>query len=168
MRNLQPKLGDFGVVRTGGALARVIRVGTDSWMNHAFVYVGNGQVIEAQPGGARLNSAEFYDHARFHIAWSTDLIPLTDMQRSNIAAWALKQKGVGYNWSDIAALSLHCIGLGTPKWAEKRIEDDNRLICSQLVDKAYRLSGVKLFDDGRLSGAVTPGDLWNLLLARGW
>jgi hypothetical protein len=36
------------------------------------------------------------------------------------------------------------------------------LICSQLVDRACELAGVHLFDDGRLSGQVTPGDLYTL------
>lgn len=168
MGKVQPKLGDFGLVRTPGLGSRLIRIGTDSWMNHAFVCVGDGKVMEAEPGGARLTSVDYYNHARFNVAWSTDLIPLTDTQRKDIAYYALQQKGVPYNWLDIAALTTSCLGMGTPDWAAKIIENDKRLICSQLVDKSYRKAGVHLFDDGRMTGSVTPGDLWNLLLARGW
>lgn len=168
MRHVQPKLGDFGLVRTPDLGGRIIRLGTDSWMNHAFIYVGNGHVIEARPGGAGFANVDSYTHPQFHLAWSTDLIEIDDYTRDKIVKWAVAQQGVGYNWLDIAALSLHCIGLGTPAWARKKIEDDDRLICSQLVDKAYRLAGVKLFDDGRLPGSVTPGDLWNRLLGLGW
>jgi hypothetical protein len=43
------------------------------------------------------------------------------------------------------------------------IADSGHLICSQLVDLCYLRAGAHLFDDGRLPGDVTPGDLWKLL-----
>jgi hypothetical protein len=164
MDNLPPKLGDFGLVRTPDIGGRIIRIGTDSWMNHALVYVGDNNVIEARPGGAGFNVIDNYSNPKFHLTWSTDLIPLTDDERAKIVHYALAQKGVKYGWPDIAALSLKTLGYDTPAWVDKRIERDDRLICSQLVDRAYMLSGVHLFNDGRLSMDVTPGDLWNLVL----
>jgi hypothetical protein len=165
---VKPKLGDFGLVRTPDFGGRVIRIGTDSWMNHAFIYVGDGKIIEARPGGADYNEVQSYAKQNFHLSWSTDLIPLTQYQREAIAKEAIAQRGIKYNWADIGALSLSSLGFGTPPWAAKIIENDHRLICSQLVDKVYRKCDVHLFNDGRLTGSVTPGDLWNLLLAAGW
>jgi hypothetical protein len=46
-----------------------------------------------------------------------------------------------------------------------RIERADRLVCSQLVDKAYLLAGEHLFSDGRYPGEVTPGDLLDLITA---
>ena len=37
------------------------------------------------------------------------------------------------------------------------------MICSQLVDEAYKRAGVQLFDDNRLPGDVDPNDLWELI-----
>ncbi len=37
------------------------------------------------------------------------------------------------------------------------------MICSQLVDQSYQDAGVHLFSDGRWSGYVTPGALFERL-----
>jgi cell wall-associated NlpC family hydrolase len=56
------------------------------------------------------------------------------------------------------ALALLRLGV-RPKWLTRYVADKGRLICSQLVDEAYRLGGIHLFNDGRPSQDVTPGDL---------
>jgi len=132
-------------------------------MNHAVVYVGDNNVIEARPGGAGFNVIDSYSNPKFHLTWSTDLLPLTEDDRAQIVHFAHAQIGVKYGWPDIAALSAKTFGFSSKK-INQIIEDENRLICSQLVDRSYMLSGVHLFNDGRLSGEVTPGDLWNLVL----
>jgi hypothetical protein len=151
-----PELGAFGVVRTNGLAAWLIRFGTHSKVNHAFIYVGDGRIIEAQPGGAIESDASKYPDA----IWSNLYLP--DVKRVEIAAWAKQQIGVPYGWPDIAALSLACLGI-KPGFIARRIERMDRLICSQLADKAYMLSDVHLFQDGRLPGQVTPGDLLHLI-----
>jgi uncharacterized protein YycO len=151
-----PNVGDYGVVRTSGAAGALIRFGTRSTVNHAFVHIGDGQIVEAQPGGAIISPATNYPDA----IWSHR--DLTDSDRASIAHWAKQQVGVPYGWPDIAALAFACYGI-TNKQINQRIERMDRLICSQLVDKAYMLAGVHLFDDGRLTQAVTPGDLLNLI-----
>jgi uncharacterized protein YycO len=169
MTNIQPQLGDFGLVRSADIGGRLIRIGTDSYMNHALVYVGEhaeGNIIEAHPGGASYNNVSAYADPKKRLTWSTGLFDLTDAQREAIAAWAIAQQGVPYNWVDIAAITLKILGFSSKK-IDGVIENDQRLICSQLVDKAYLLAGVHLFDDGRLPGQVTPGDLYNLLLDKG-
>jgi cell wall-associated NlpC family hydrolase len=161
-----PEIGAFGVVRTNGWAAWVIRYGTHSTVNHAFVYIGNGRIIEAQPGGAIESDATRYPAA----IWSS--MPLPDATRTKIAVWAQAQQGIGYGWADIAALALAVIlravlprkvATAILRVIARRIERMNRLICSQLADKAYALAGVHLFDDDRLPGEVTPGDLLRLI-----
>jgi uncharacterized protein YycO len=125
-----PALGDYGTVRTNGWAGLAIRIGTHSTVNHAFVYVGDGQIVEAEPDGARLASVDEYANTQ----WSN--IELTDVQRSAIATQARLMLGVPYGWPDIAALSLACVGIHSPA-INRRIEDEHRLICSQLVDRAY-------------------------------
>lgn len=166
-----PDLGDFGVVATYGnrldrTIGRLIRWDTASPVNHAFVYVGGDQIVEAQPGGAVVSASNEYDD----IIWSTGHIPLTDSQRSAIAADAWLDVGIGYSWLDIAAIAFvqarwhrGKFNAGGPlaRAAERRISRLNRLICSQLVDLAYERAGVHLFTDGRPSGLVSPGDLYS-------
>jgi hypothetical protein len=147
-----PEIGDYAGVRTAGWAGRVIRWGTHSKVNHAFVYVGDGLIIEA--------------------IWSH--VPLDPATRQHIAGWAIAQRGVGYGWADIAALSMAVVlravmprkaATAVIRLVASRIERVDRLICSQLVDKAYLLAGVHLFSDGRYPGEVTPGDLLDLITA---
>lgn len=167
MRLVEPEIGDFALVRTSGFEGRIIRAGTDSWYNHALLYVGDGRAIQAQPHGAEICAVADWSHPQYRIAWSTGLINPTYEQRKAIAAWGTAQKGVPYGWLDIAALSAKTFHISVP-YFNQVIENEKRLICSQLVDKAYELAGVHLFEDGRLTGDVTPGDLWNLLLDAGY
>lgn len=40
--------------------------------------------------------------------------------------------------------------------------------CSAFTDAAFTYAGVKVFDDGRPFGGVTPMDLYRLFLSKGW
>lgn len=170
-----PALGDFGLIATWGnwrdAIAgALIRWGTDSPVNHTFVHIGGHQLVEAAPGGARTRDLDEYDpHA---ITWSTGRIPLDDVQRDGIAtaARAISGTRIGYGWLDLVAIALGQRRLGgvvdveaalrDQPWWVKRIVSTGTLICSQLVDLVYESAGVPLFDDDRLPGLVSPGDLW--------
>lgn len=157
-------LGDFGVTATGGTAAKLIRWGTQSSVNHAFVVIGGGYIIEADPGGAKVNHLSNYPHAIF----STGSISLTDVQRLAIVDAAHDLLGTPYGWPDIVCIALAQRRLGglmtSSNPIAKRISREDRLICSQLVDKAYELAGVHLFTDGRLPGLVSPGDLLDLII----
>ena len=151
-------LGAFGVVKTGGWVARAIRVITRSTVNHAFVRVGDdGSIVEAEPKGAA-HGADGYPAA----IWSTG--PLDDEQRTKVAREALRLVGTPYNFVDVAALGVaKILHQRTPRWVARRLSRPDRLQCAQLVDEAYLRAGIHLFDDGRLPGEVTPGDLLDLI-----
>jgi len=167
-----PLPGDFGVVRTSGPwldrlAAWAIRWGTNSPVNHAFIATTNGRIVEAVRH-VQLGYADEYDD----IVWSTgrlapELTPSTS-QRDEIVATALSMVGDKYNALDIVAIGLAQKRLGHTvsdrTWWAKRLSNDGREICSQLVDKAYFAAGIHLFEDGRLPGLVSPGDLYDLLL----
>jgi uncharacterized protein YycO len=166
-----PLLGDFGLVhRANGKwldqiAQHVIEWGTDSPYCHAFVYVGNGQIVEAVRHVQVVPVTNYRD-----IVWSTGkLAPEhtpTDVQRQAIARAAMSFVGQSYNILDIAAIALAQARLGHvvdgDEWWVKRLSDDHMQICSQLVVNAYRLGGIDL-SPGRLSGLVSPGDLGHLL-----
>lgn len=172
MGAVQPEYGDFGVVATKGKLldriaARLIRWDTDSPVNHAFIYIGGGQIIEAA-NTVRVGWAAEYED----ILWSTGRLPAeltpTDRQRDAIVNAAAYMLGERYNWLDIVAIGLAQKRLGQlvddRTWWAKRLSKDGREICSQLVDDAYNQAGVHLFQDGRLPGLVSPGDLYRLIV----
>ena len=155
-----PNLGEFMVVRTGGWVASAIRAITHSGVNHAALYVGHGQIIEAQPGGARLTRITAYPKA----IWSHQ--DLSMPAREAVVKAALGLVKTPYNFLDIGAQALvRVFHWHAPSWALKRLSSPARLQCAQLVDVAYEKAGIRLFKDGRPGGLVSPGDLYDLIEA---
>jgi len=158
--------GDFGLVRMEGHVGRMIRVG--QWLNgdgfadfeHAFVYVGDNRIVEAQPGGARETGLADYDGRP--IAWSTGKVPVTDEQRAAIVDAAYSYLGVPYSFADYVSLTLARFHLRLP-FVRRYVAATGHMICSQLVDQCYQDAGVHLFADRRWPGDVTPGDLYRLI-----
>lgn len=159
-----PEIGDFGLVKMNGDSGRLIRFG--QWLNgdgfadyeHAFVYVGNDRIIEAEPSGAKLSHVTEYRD----VVWSTGWIDVTDAQRRVIAQTARGLEGIRYSFADyfaIAAKRLHVPGSGLLK---NYVGSSRHMICSQLVDYCYQKAGIQLFNDKRWNGYVTPADLYGL------
>lgn len=174
-----PQPGDFGLVPCTGrnfidkAAMAFERWGTDSKYGHAFVYMGNNQIVEAEPGGARKVDLH-YDPAT--IFWSTGRINLDVRDRLEITELAdgFAERRTPYGWADIFAIAIaqrragHLIdptaSIDDQPWWVRRIQSLDTVICSQLVDLCYQGAGIQLFDDHRIAGLVSPGDLWRLLL----
>ncbi|WP_329565415.1 hypothetical protein [Kitasatospora sp. NBC_01266] len=162
-----PRPGDFAVVSMGGEVGRLIRLG--QWLNgdgfanyeHAFVLVGDDEVIEAQPGGARQAPLAEYD--THLIRWSSGHIQLTNDQRVEIVAAARGCLRVPYSFLDYAALAAHRVHLPGSSLLKGYVADTRHQICSQLVDQCYQDAGIHLFGDGRWPGYVTPADLYRLI-----
>lgn len=157
--------GDFGLVAIQGAAGKLIEVG--QWFagdgfepfEHAFLYVGNGQIVEAQPGGAKLSPADKYDSRV--VRWSTGLIVPKDGEK--IADMGRFFVGVPYSAADYFAIATHRLHLWPSDVLLKRyVASTKRLICSQLVDAAWRGAGEPLFPH-EWAGYVTPGSLAELL-----
>jgi uncharacterized protein YycO len=160
----EPLCGDFALTRIHGITGAFISagqhlVGDGAPVQHAFVYVGNGYIVQAMPGGAEMIRLE--DASEPYI-WSTGRIPLTEVQRMFISEYAIGLVGTPYSFLDYSSIALAHYRI-RPRWVRDFVASTDHLICSQLVDEAYLRAGVHLFDDGRLPGDVTPGDLWWLL-----
>lgn len=157
---MTPTPGSIGLVSIRGNVGRLIRVG--QWLNgdgysrytHAYVYVGNGKIVEARPKGAVCVP-------QCH-SWDETLWLHCPPQYSRgVSLAALGLVGTPYSVLDyfaIAATRLHipCVGL------RQYVETSKHMICSQLADEAARRGGWHLFKDKRLPQDVTPGDLWEL------
>lgn len=169
--------GDFFCVQGGPATGPLIEFlerrdgdsGLASLFQHAGIVtaVGRGAdgmqvtIMEARSRGA----VEVPYHYRQHlILWSTGT--LAPAHRDQIVAAARGFQGVGYGWLDYLALTAHHYHLPAPG-LKSYIGSTRRLICSQLVDKAWELGGDHIYDDGRWPGYVKPADLAAVLLAKG-
>src|SRR5215469_4917221 len=166
---MMPEIGDFAVIPISGPVGKLISIG--EWLNgsafgaydHAEIYMGNNQTMGAYPGGAHLVDLP-QDQTGW--LWSTGHITLTEVQRNNIYLNAMECQGIPYGWADyfyLAALRLHLPAPGYKAY----MSDPKYLICSQLVDYCYMKSGVHLFNNNRLPGAVTPADLAKVILSNG-
>lgn len=167
-----PQPGDIGLTSSRAWTGRVIRslqalIDDDSFVTHTFLVLHDGYIIEAQPGGAKFNRLDKYPEAQF------TNIPLTDDERHRICVEGIKMHGVGYNWLDYLALGLTHFKIFPADFVRKRVEQSDKMICSQLCAEAYRRAGVDIFPDRRLPMDVTPGDLGRLaaektVLTTGW
>lgn len=160
MDDYTPQPGDFFLAQIrgfGGLLIRLAQAvsGDASRYTHAGVILDNGMLIEAMPGGARIVPVTTIIDNK-PLAFSR--YDLSDEMRARIVSQARSYEGVPYSFLDYLSLGLLALGL-RPKRLRARIHGSGHMICSQLVDKTYLTAGVHLFDDGRDSGDVTPGDL---------
>jgi len=157
-----PALGDIGITSVRGPIGRLISIG--EWLlgdgfapwDHAFVHVGDGQIIEAEPGpdGARLaDLAEYNDRA---VLW----LRCPDQYRAAVAHSARLLQGTRYSAADYFAIAAHRFHLPIPGLRDY-IDASGHLICSALADRAAELGGWHLFQN-RWRGYVTPADLAKL------
>jgi hypothetical protein len=167
-------LGDFGLVAMGGNVGKGVRAGERllrlledrkvpegaTRYGHAFIYVGDGMIVEARPGGAR-KTPNPYLH-RPELLWSSGWFPdLTDTMRSKIVLHAnmLAELRTPYSDLDYLAITAHALHIPAPG-LRSYIETSKHMICSQAVDWCYE--PYRLFKDDRWDGFVTPMDLAGL------
>lgn len=159
-----PERGDIGLVPIGGNVGKLIRVG--QWLNgdgfrnyeHAFMYIQDGKMVEAQPGGAVYSDIDRYGSVE-NILW----LPCPDEYRSAVGSAAVALLGTPYSFLDYGALAA--VRLHMPSKAIRRyVMSTGHMICSQLVDEAASRGGWHIFTDGRLPQDVTPGDLSKVAL----
>jgi uncharacterized protein YycO len=160
---ITPLVGLIGLAPISGEVGRLIELG--QWLDgggfkqweHAFISLGNGLIVEAEPGGARIGNAGEYSS----IYWCSAIYALgTAAQLAATEATARAYVGVPYSALDYFALAAHRLHLPVID-LENYIKSDGHMICSQLVDQVYNTAMIHIFTDGRWPGFVTPADLYN-------
>jgi hypothetical protein len=156
--------GRIGLTRISGATGALITLGQlldgDGFTtnDHAFMDLGDGNIIEAEPGGARIRPITEYDGKAVY--WCDAIYN----NLANSICWSIVREarnleGTPYSAADYFALVGHRLHLDTES-LKRYIASSGHLICSQLVDLAYQRGGYQIFSDGRWPGYVTPGDLY--------
>lgn len=164
MSGYQPNLGDIGLTQITGDVGALIRLG--QWLNgdgfanyeHAFVFIGDGQIVEAEPGGARIADLTEYD-ART-IAW----VPCPPEHGAAVAQAARELVGTPYSAADYFALALHRFHIPVP-WLKAYVNSSKHEICSQLDVTAAVRGGWQVVPASDWPGYVTPADLAKLATA---
>jgi hypothetical protein len=161
--------GQFGVSHGSGMTGELIRHATESWAGHAFVYVGNGQLIEGTAPVARIASATEHDDA----IWAYRQ-PLTTDQRTAIVARAHAMVGRQYDYPAYIGFALEVLGLKSGTALDPVFKNDNWRICSALVDDCYQYAGIPLdwsklkMSTGEDPNLVSPAMLMDLATVNGW
>ena len=154
----QPQKGDYGCVSGSGVIPFLIQLGTLTKYNHAFIYLGDGLIIEAMPKGVQLAPVSKYKN----IAWNQHEIK-TDEQREAIVKEAMTHLGNKYSFIDYLAIALRTLRFNAPDWLIAKLDSSPDVICSQLVAAVYRSCGFTI--DGEMPEYYcTPSDLVYRLL----
>lgn len=154
------------------ALLRDRRADSCGWITHAFVVDVDEfgpRAIEAMPSGAR--AVDLGQADRTGPGYVYVRLPISGQQRAAVAQAAREMQGIPYGFAQYAAIAGLTLAGGQSasprgplaRYVQRRepvTGRPRRAICSQLVDEAYRRTGVQLFDDGRPPAYVTPGALF--------
>ena len=151
MESYLPQRGDYGCVHTPGFVGKLIRYFLHSKVNHAFVYIGEGKIVEANPTGAAVGYLTQYTD----ITWSRE--KLTKAQRTAICSRAKSLVGTPYGFLDIFFLWLDLLGIKL-NFVANWVKRSDRMICSQLVAACYDVANAKLSEKPPYE--VTPRDLY--------
>lgn len=163
MIEIDPKPGDFALVRKRDRIGLLLWLAQfadgsepeDDQYHHVIMYIGDNEIVEAEPGGARKASLDEYNPS--DLEWSTGLIDLTPAQRSTICAYAESFVGTPYGWKVYLALAAFRFHI-RPSWVINTLSSNSEMICSQLADECYRMAGYRMFPKD-LPGSTTPAKL---------
>jgi uncharacterized protein YycO len=150
--------GSYGVSHGGGITGELIRHATESWAGHAFVYVGNGQIIEAAPPCARVASAASHPDAVWNVRYA-----LTDAQRDKIVARAYALVGTPYDYPAYIGFALELLKIRNGAELDPVFRTDHWRVCSALVADCYEYAGCNLEEGLKYPNLISPADLYNLI-----
>lgn len=167
--NIKP--GDIGLVGKqpgGNFLDRFFEENIDFWtdsvIDHTFIYVGHGRIVEAI---RRISNSPVTDYD--DIIWSTGRLPAidtaTDAQRGQAVAYAFSRVGEHYNIAGLLAVGLYQRRAGHlvngDEWWVRLLNADHMDFCSELVAKCWLAAGIELCKT-QLPVTVSPGELYSL------
>jgi hypothetical protein len=180
--------GVFGVSHGSGAAGEIIRTATQSSAGHAFLYLGNGQIVSGQPTRAVVEPADSYSDAIWAwrmwdqlkaAGWTAAMVLAA---QAKVVARGRALIGTDYDWPAYAAFAAEVLHLRSTGQLAGYFAADRARVCSALVDDAETAGGVPMVyvpEDGPgLIGAagraavpanlVAPGMLLGLAQRSEW
>jgi hypothetical protein len=131
--------GCYGVSHGGEITGELIRRATTSWAGHAFVYVGDGQIVEAVPPAVRVVTAASRPDAVWNLRY-----PLTDVQRATICVRARALVGCAYDYPAYTGFALKVLKVDDGAELDPVFKADHWRVCSSLVAECYAYAGIRL------------------------
>jgi uncharacterized protein YycO len=146
--------GCYGVSHGSGLLFELIRFAGQSWAGHAFVYVGNGIIVEGTHPEARLAPADSHPDAIWNYREE-----LTDEQRMLIVAKAHALVGCPYNHMGFIGFALEAFHIANETTLDRVFKTERWRVCSALVADCYDDAGIDVEPGSKYPNLVSPGDL---------
>ena len=150
--------GCYGVSHGSGLTGELIRHATELWAGHAFVYVGNGNIIEAAPPVAKISPASSHNDAVWNVHY-----PLTDPQRDAIVNRAYALVGTPYDYPAYVGFALEVLKIRSGTELDPVFKEDHWRVCSALVADCYNYAGLHLEAGLPYPNLISPADLYNIL-----
>ena len=149
--------GCYGVSRGGGITGDLIRHATGARAGHAFIYIGNGRIVEAAPPAVRISPAASHPDAVWNARY-----PLTGVQREKICARALALAGCPYDYPAYTGFALKVLKLRDGAELDPVFKADHWRVCSALVADCYAYAGIRLEPSLRDLSLIGLPDLDNV------
>ena len=146
--------GCYGVSHGSGLLFEMVRFACQSWAGHAFVYIGNGQIVEGTHPVARVASADSHPDAIWNYREE-----LTDDQRMRIVARAQALVGIPYDYTGYLGFALEILHLAQESKLDRVFKSDRWRVCSAIVADCYDDAGIDVEPDSQYPNLVSPADL---------
>jgi uncharacterized protein YycO len=131
--------GCYGVGRGGAITGELIRHAVGSWAGHAFVYIGDGQIVEAAPPAVRVVPAAAHPDAVWNVRYR-----LTDAQRARICARARALVGDPYAYPAYTGFALKVLKLNDGAELDPVFKADHWVVSAELVADCYAYAGIRL------------------------
>ena len=131
--------GSYGVSHADGITGELIRHATGEWAGHAFVYIGNGKIIEAVPPAVRIAPAASHPDAVWNVRF-----PLTGAQRDRICARAHALVGRPYDYPAYVSFALKVLKVRDGAELDPVFKADHWRVSSELVADCYAQAGIRL------------------------
>jgi len=150
--------GSYGLGDGDSITGDLIRHAAGARAGHAFIYIGNGQVVEAAPPAVRVARAASHPGAIWNVR-----CPLTAAQRARICARALALVGRPYDYPAYTGFALRVLKVRDEAGLDPVFKADHWQVCSTLVADCYAYAGVRLqpgLRDLSLSGPIGL-DTWS-------
>jgi len=143
--------GTFGMSHGGGSAGEMIRTATQSNVGHAFLYLGNGVIVQGQPPVAALAPADshsdaiwayrMWDWLREANGWTQDRV---SSAQASVVARGHALVGCSYDFEAYAAFTTMVLKLRNADQLAPLFKRDAWRVCSALVADAELYGGVPL------------------------
>jgi hypothetical protein len=155
------RAGCFGVSHGSGLVGELIRHATNSWAGHAFLYIGNGLIVEGVAPVARIAPADSYPDA----LWNAHEA-LTDSQRLAIVARAHALVGTPYDYLAVVGFALEILKIRSGTQLDPIFAQDHWRVCSALVADGYSTASISIVSGEKDPNLISPADLYNRIMSQ--